>query len=102
MASRTASEIWSDTLSGCPSDTDSEVNRKSLFIGSPHSRSARHFIKDRAPQAGPNVKLLLRPLAPPATRRQPFRGRLPRTARVPAVAALPRPGDREPDPERAL
>ena len=27
-ASRTASEIWSATLSGCPSVTDSEVKRK--------------------------------------------------------------------------
>src|SRR6187549_273146 len=27
-ASSTASEIWSDTLSGWPSDTDSDVNRK--------------------------------------------------------------------------
>ena len=27
MASRTASEIWSQTLSGCPSVTDSDVNR---------------------------------------------------------------------------
>src|SRR4051812_7604068 len=27
-ASRTASEIWSHILSGCPSDTDSEVNTK--------------------------------------------------------------------------
>src|SRR6185503_4586858 len=30
MASSTASEIWSATLSGWPSDTDSEVNRKLL------------------------------------------------------------------------
>src|SRR4051812_9534751 len=29
-ASRTPSEIWSATLSGCPSVTDSEVNRYSL------------------------------------------------------------------------
>src|ERR671934_1276532 len=28
-ASRTVSEIWSATLSGCPSVTDSEVKRKS-------------------------------------------------------------------------
>src|SRR5712691_9640684 len=27
MSSRTASEIWSATLSGCPSDTDSDVKR---------------------------------------------------------------------------
>src|SRR6266566_1574382 len=31
IASSTASEIWSATLSGCPSDTDSDVNRKSLI-----------------------------------------------------------------------
>jgi hypothetical protein len=28
MASRMASDIWSATLSGCPSVTDSEVKRK--------------------------------------------------------------------------
>src|SRR6202011_2810768 len=28
IASRTASEIWSASLSGCPSVTDSEVNRR--------------------------------------------------------------------------
>ena len=27
IASSTASEIWSATLSGCPSETDSDVNR---------------------------------------------------------------------------
>jgi hypothetical protein len=26
-----ASEIWSDTLSGCPSDTDSDVNKYDMF-----------------------------------------------------------------------
>src|SRR5947208_5441088 len=35
IASSTASEIWSATLSGCPSDTDSEVNRKSLIACAP-------------------------------------------------------------------
>jgi hypothetical protein len=29
-ASRTPSEIWSATLSGCPSVTDSDVNRNSF------------------------------------------------------------------------
>src|SRR5476651_1204282 len=33
IASRTASEIWSATLSGWPSETDSEVNRKLLAMG---------------------------------------------------------------------
>ena len=31
IASSTASDIWSATLSGCPSDTDSDVNRNSLM-----------------------------------------------------------------------
>src|SRR4051794_9358429 len=35
IASSTASEIWSATLSGCPSDTDSDVNRKSLIACAP-------------------------------------------------------------------
>src|SRR5687768_17823289 len=35
IASSTASEIWSATLSGWPSDTDSEVNRKSLIARAP-------------------------------------------------------------------
>src|SRR5688572_24684745 len=33
-ASSTASDTWSATLSGCPSLTDSEVNRKLLLMGS--------------------------------------------------------------------
>jgi hypothetical protein len=32
IASRIASEIWSATLSGWPSDTDSDVKRKSFAI----------------------------------------------------------------------
>src|SRR6266850_3556915 len=43
-ASRTVSEIWSATLSGCPSVTDSEVNR--------NSRAAM------GPQATQNARLL--------------------------------------------
>src|SRR5690606_31574723 len=37
MASSTASEIWSAILSGCPSDTDSEVNRAYSLIGNSYS-----------------------------------------------------------------
>src|SRR5258708_6297141 len=33
QASRMASEIWSAILSGCPSVTDSEVNRKRFVAG---------------------------------------------------------------------
>src|ERR1700691_1020092 len=32
IASRIASEIWSATLSGCPSDTDSEVKEKLVLM----------------------------------------------------------------------
>ncbi len=35
MASSTASLIWSATLSGCPSDTDSDVNTKLLAMKEP-------------------------------------------------------------------
>ena len=34
MASSTASEIWSAILSGCPSETDSEVNREYSLMAS--------------------------------------------------------------------
>src|SRR6476659_683687 len=63
MASSTASEIWSDTLSGCPSETDSDVHRNSLFIWElPHGRTAGYFNKDDPP-AVLHLKSLLRPLA---------------------------------------
>ncbi|HUP97268.1 MAG TPA: lysophospholipid acyltransferase family protein [Usitatibacter sp.] len=56
MASSTASEIWSETLSGWPSETDSDVNRNSFFIaGNPSVAQARHFSK--------RLKLLFRLLA---------------------------------------
>src|SRR3982751_557563 len=41
-ASRTASEIWSATLSGWPSVTDSDVNRCSLIGGQVTSTLRRH------------------------------------------------------------
>src|SRR3989337_960691 len=34
-SSKTASEIWSQTLSGCPSVTDSDVKKKSLLFNFP-------------------------------------------------------------------
>jgi hypothetical protein len=37
MASRTASEIRSASLSGCPSVTDSEENRYAWLIAGEHS-----------------------------------------------------------------
>src|SRR5260221_2831476 len=41
IASSTASEIWSATLSGWPSDTDSEVKRKSLIADGLLEKAAR-------------------------------------------------------------
>src|SRR3954468_10498093 len=38
IASRMLSEIWSQILSGCPSVTDSEVNRRNSVIGAPWTR----------------------------------------------------------------
>ena len=37
MASRTASEIWSQTLSGCPSVTDSDVKIRFAMLIHPFS-----------------------------------------------------------------
>src|SRR3954469_5991903 len=46
IASSTASEIWSATLSGWPSDTDSEVNRNSLIRISACARLSMEGRKD--------------------------------------------------------
>src|SRR5205823_6463037 len=55
-ASSTPSEIWSATLSGCPSVTDSDVNRNSLSLstvmGSP-GFAPLVSLGCRAPAAGP-------------------------------------------------
>src|SRR5919109_568515 len=56
IASSTASEIWSATLSGWPSDTDSEVNRKSLIargllIGKPQGYQNLVQVPQRHPAA---------------------------------------------------
>src|SRR6188472_494129 len=62
MASRTESEIWSETLSGWPSETDSEVNRNSLFIrSSPRCSAAPYSSKATAPADA--LRLLFRLLA---------------------------------------
>src|SRR5258708_34728517 len=62
MASRTESEIWSETLSGWPSETDSDVNRNSLFI-SGHPTVAELPILAKPARLPLHLKLLLRPLA---------------------------------------
>src|SRR5206468_6842006 len=46
----TASEIWSATLSGWPSDTDSEVNRKSLIACAPEKRPQGYQILQGFPR----------------------------------------------------
>src|SRR4030095_11725565 len=51
MASRTASEIRSASLSGCPSVTDAEENRYAWLIASEHSsgpRRAPHAVRDQS------------------------------------------------------
>src|SRR5437763_16072868 len=45
-----ASEIWSATLSGWPSDTDSEVNRKSLIACAPEKRPQGYQILQGFPR----------------------------------------------------
>src|SRR5256885_4903536 len=50
IASSTASEIWSATLSGWPSDTDSEVNRKSLIACAPEKRPQGYQILQGFPR----------------------------------------------------
>src|SRR3954466_14513394 len=88
MASSTASEIWSETLSGWPSETDSDVNRNSLFItGPPSVALARHFNKDRARR--PACETSFPTAVAAAAGREPGARRLGRPARVPALAPLP-------------
>src|SRR5689334_3154301 len=41
IESRTASEIWSASLSGCPSVTDSEVKRWGCVIAREYTRAVR-------------------------------------------------------------
>src|SRR5512132_983185 len=51
MASRTASEIRSASLSGCPSVTDSDENRYAWLIAGEHSSDPRrpsHVVRDRS------------------------------------------------------
>src|SRR3954463_9194295 len=51
IASSTASEIWSATLSGWPSDTDSEVKRKSFMRAGLLEKAARIPNLPRIPTA---------------------------------------------------
>src|SRR6185503_4609031 len=53
IASSTASEIWSATLSGCPSDTDSDVNRKSLIACAPSYGRPQGYQTLVSPQRSP-------------------------------------------------
>src|SRR5471032_3122972 len=63
MASSTESEIWSDTLSGWPSETDSEVNRNSLFISGNPTVALAAILAKTARLPVLQLKLFLRPLA---------------------------------------
>src|SRR3989304_3553687 len=64
MASRIASEIWSATLSGWPSETDSEVKRKLLIFGAVPGRQKRaQRITHVVEPATHSMPILLRVLA---------------------------------------
>src|SRR5687767_11533542 len=76
IASSTASEIWSATLSGWPSDTDSEVNRKSLIAGAPSCGR---------PQGYQN---LVFPQRPPAPHREPAASSAARVGNRPRMGDL--------------
>src|SRR5580692_1415618 len=60
MASRTASEIWSATLSGCPSETDSEVNEKLLLMMSNPFRYLAKILLETTPNLGAREVVILR------------------------------------------
>ena len=61
IASSTASEIWSATLSGCPSDTDSEVNEKLLLIMSNPFRYLAKILAVAPQELGARECVILRP-----------------------------------------
>src|SRR4029078_1826965 len=64
MASSTASEIWSAILSGWPSDTDSEVNRKSLiFVSLKGKRRIEYQITLDLQRKKPMLPFVFRQLA---------------------------------------
>src|ERR1700687_5547712 len=90
IASSTASEIWSATLSGWPSDTDSEVKRKSLIAdgslgeGRKDTKFALHPDDRPAPPFGPAVE------------EPPLVGNRPRLDHVWDLAHLSAPPAREP------
>src|SRR5258708_24966034 len=99
MASSTESEIWSETLSGWPSETDSEVNRNSLFIsGNPTVARGAILAKTAAPR--PSIETLPPSSRPPLAGREPRRGRFPGPIGLFLLAALPDEGPRQPRRER--
>src|SRR5919109_1998404 len=90
IASSTASEIWSATLSGCPSDTDSEVNRKSLIACAPSRGRPQGYQNLVSPQRSPALD---REAAAAAAARV---GNRPRLADLWDIAHLPAKPVREP------
>src|SRR5208283_4246698 len=61
IASSTASEIWSATLSGWPSETDSEVNEKLLLMMSNPFRYIAKILLVSAAQFSARELVILRP-----------------------------------------
>src|SRR5688572_9914625 len=95
IASSTASEIWSATLSGWPSDTDSEVKRKSLIARAPsYGRPQGYQNLATVPQRGAPAD---REIAAAIAARV---GKRPRLGALWDVAHLSSPDARQPAPGR--
>src|SRR3954468_18950318 len=89
IASSTASEIWSATLSGCPSDTDSEVNRNSLMRPCPLGRPQGYQTLASIPHLGPAAERAI------AARAAARRGNRPRLDDLWDLAQLPQAAARQ-------
>src|SRR5690625_7713726 len=85
IRSSRASDIWSQTLSGCPSETDSDVKRKSgRDIGAPREylggsamvHFARGFEAVNTSRPSEFPSLLIRPMGPARAAGQIFLGDL--------------------------
>src|SRR3989440_865372 len=90
IASSTASDIWSATLSGWPSDTDSEVNRKSLIARGSFGEGRKDT------KFAPLTDGARAPLGRYSARVPARVGKRPRMGDVWDIAHLPAPSSRKP------
>src|SRR6202142_1453774 len=61
IASRIASEIWSATLSGCPSETDSDVKEKLVLMSLKSWLHVAKIVVKASPEFGRRKLVVLRP-----------------------------------------